>query len=93
MVFGIIDILIITETKLNATFPEAHFLLDGFSKPYRLDRSENGGGIMIFARDDIPSCFIVPSPLTRGTESLFIEINLRNRRWLLSGIYTYLTKL
>ena len=72
--------------KLNATFPEAQFLLDGFSKPYRLDRCENGSGIVIFVREDIPSRFIVPS-LTCGTESFFIEINLRNRRRLLSGIY------
>ena len=42
---------------------------------------------MIFVWGDIPSRFIVPSPLTYGTESLFIEINLRNRRWLSSGIY------
>ena len=27
MVFGIIDILVIPETKLNATFPEAQFLI------------------------------------------------------------------
>ena len=33
MVLGIIDILVITATKLNATFPEANFLFEGFSKP------------------------------------------------------------
>ena len=35
-----VDILAITETKLDETFLESLFLMDGFSKPYRLDRTE-----------------------------------------------------
>ena len=42
MVTGNIDILILTETKLNNTFRQTQFSIDGYSKPYRLDRSENG---------------------------------------------------
>ena len=30
-----IDILVVTETKLDGTFLESLFLMDGFSKPYR----------------------------------------------------------
>ena len=41
-------ILAVTEAKLDETFLFALFLMDGFSKPYRLDRNKNGGGIMIF---------------------------------------------
>ena len=44
-----------TETKLDETFLESLFLMDGFSKPYRLDRNKNGGRIMIFIRDTISS--------------------------------------
>ena len=83
----LIDILVITETKLNDSFPEAQFLFEGYTMPYRLDRSEHGGRIMIFVREDIPSLSIDPSPLTNGTESLFMEINLRNRKWFFSGIH------
>ena len=50
-----LDILLISETKLDDSFPSAQFLLDGFSKPYRLDRCSNGGGILLYIRDDIPS--------------------------------------
>ena len=50
-----IDILVVTETKLDETFLESLFLMDGFSKPYRLDRNKNGGGVMIFIRDTISS--------------------------------------
>ena len=48
MIAGIIDILVITETKLNYTFPQGQFIIEEYSKPYRLDRSHKGGGIMIF---------------------------------------------
>ena len=36
-VLHFIDILVVTETKLDETFLESLFLMDGFSKPYRLD--------------------------------------------------------
>ena len=42
-----IGILVVTETKLDETFLESLFLIDGFSKPYRLDRNKNEGEIMI----------------------------------------------
>ena len=45
-----IDIVVVTETKLDETF-----LMDGFSKPYRLDRNKNGGGVKIFIRETISS--------------------------------------
>ena len=40
---------------LDASFPENQFYIDGFSKPYRLDRNIHGGGVMIYIRKDIPS--------------------------------------
>ena len=49
-----IDVLIVTETKLDSSFPSGQFLIDGFAKPFRRDRNKNGGGVMIFIRDDIP---------------------------------------
>ena len=33
------DILLITETKLDNTFPVSQFSIDGFSMAYRLDRN------------------------------------------------------
>ena len=41
--------LLVSETKLHDSFPTAQFLLDGFSKPYRLDRCTNVGGILLYA--------------------------------------------
>ena len=52
---GYIDILMISETKLDESFPIGQFLIDGYSVPFRLDRNENGGGILLYVRNDIPS--------------------------------------
>ena len=51
LVTGIFDILIITKTKLDKTFPLSQFHIDGFSTPYKLDRNRNGGGITIYIRE------------------------------------------
>ena len=50
-----IDILMIPETKLVESFPPGQFLLDGNGVPFRFDRNGNGGGIMLYIREDIPS--------------------------------------
>ena len=39
------DILIISETKLDDSFPSGQFKICGFSMPYRYDRNSVGGGI------------------------------------------------
>ena len=38
-----INILLVSETKLNETFPRSEFLMDEFQVPLRLDRNGNGG--------------------------------------------------
>ena len=43
---GKIDILIVTETKLDSTFPTSQFVIDGYSEPYRFDRNRNGRGVL-----------------------------------------------
>ena len=50
-----LDILVIQETKLDSSFPDSQFLMDGYRKPYRLDRNRHGGGVMVYIREDIPS--------------------------------------
>ena len=45
----------ISESKLDDSFTEGQFLIEGFGKPFRLDRNKNGGGIMLFVRSNIPA--------------------------------------
>ena len=50
---GKVDILIVTETKLDSTFPTSQFMIDGYSEPYRFDRNRNGGKVFIYIRENI----------------------------------------
>ena len=82
-----IDILILTETKLDKTFVTSQFLMDGFSKPCRFDRNEYGGGVMIYIRDIIPSSISEKHSCPNHGECLFTELNFRKCKWLLCGTY------
>ena len=42
----------ISETKLEVSFPVSQFLISDFEN--RLDRSSSGGGIMLYIREGIP---------------------------------------
>ena len=55
LIGGKVDVLIICETKLDETFTKNTFHISGYKKPYRKDRNEDGGGVMIYVRQDIPS--------------------------------------
>ena len=82
-----IDLLVFTETKLDDTFLTSQFLVIGFSVPYRLDRNRNGGGIMIFIRDNIPSRVLTKHVFPDDIEDLLIELNFRKTKQLLFGTY------
>ena len=49
----------ISETKIDESFPKGDFLIEGFSTPYRLDRDSKDGGIMLYVKADIPSTFLL----------------------------------
>ena len=83
----VLEILVVTETKLDETFLESLFLMDGFSKPYRLERNKNGGGIMIFIRDTTSSKIEEKHIFPNDIESILVELNFRKCKWLLSGTY------
>ena len=54
-IMGNVDIMMISETKLDNTFPNGQFLIDGFNEPIRTDKNKNGGGILLFIKEDIPT--------------------------------------
>ena len=81
------DILLITETKLDSTFPETQFLIPGFSKLFRKDRNRHGGGLLLYIREDIPSKELHRHTFSENIEGIFVEINLRKTKWLIFGTY------
>ena len=55
---GNIDVLAISETKLDDSFPAGQFKIPGYASPFRLDRNQNGDGILVFVREDIAVKFL-----------------------------------
>ena len=84
---GNLDILVITETKLDHTFPDKQFLIPGYRKPFRRDRNRFGGGVMIYVREDIPCDILIKHKTPSNIEAIFVEINLRKNKLLLVGTY------
>ena len=85
LIRGKIDVLLISETKIDDSFPKGQFLIDGFSAPYRLDRNCQGGGLMLFVREDITSNLLTSEE--KPIESFYVELNLRNSKWLVNCSY------
>ena len=50
-----LDIFLISETKIDFSFPDAQFSYEGYSKPHRKDRSLGGGGLLMYVNENIPS--------------------------------------
>ena len=71
-----IDVFLLSETKIDETFPLEQFLVSGFAKSLRLDRNSRGGDIMLFITDNIPFTLLKPGNLPSNTETLFLKINL-----------------
>ena len=82
-----IDILVVTETKLDETFTNARNKINGYCEPFRLDRNGDGDGILIFIREGVPSKKLLKHTLPSDVKSLFIEVNLRSIKFLFVGTY------
>lgn len=49
---GRFDVLVISETKIDASFPDSQFHIDGY-RLCRKDRQAGGGGLMIYVKGDV----------------------------------------
>ena len=75
----------ISETKLDSSFPkqiiDGQFLIEGYSKSYRIDLNCHGSGIMLYVKADIPSKRLFTESLPM--EGFYVEVNLQKKKWLL----------
>ena len=82
-----VDILAVSETKLDESFPTSQFLIDGFKKPFRYDRNANGGGILVYIREKVPANEIKQVNIANSIECVLTEINVGKKK--LAVISTY----
>ena len=82
-----VDILIVTETKLNSSFPTAQFLIPGFYHPLRLDINRRSGRLLVYVKGSISARVLTSFSTPADTQIIVFEINLRKEQWLFVGIY------
>ena len=66
-----VDVLVKSETKLDASFPIKQFKIRGIWTPFRRDRDQYSGGLLVFIRK------VIPTP----TEGICIKLSFRNKNW------------
>ena len=82
----------VTETKLDESYTSSQFHIEGFTNPFRLDRNNFGGGVMIFVNSHLPvreiSFETKPNDIeVIFLEVIFLELTLCSKKWLMVGGY------
>ena len=72
---GRFDILVISETKIDSTFPDSHFHIYGF-RMCRADRTRGGGGLMVYIRTDLCVKIVWTSQISHLVNGQDTRLNL-----------------
>ena len=83
LVFDIMpEVLTVSETKIDDTFPDAQFLIDGYVNPSNLrkDRNNFWGGLITYIKKGIPHRRL-PKIEPTNLEVTCIEITFGKRKW------------
>ena len=78
------DLFLISESKLDSTFPMNQFHIFVF-KVFRRDRNRFGGGLILYINENISCRPLNDHPTFPNLE--LIKIHQNKRRWIFIGIY------
>ena len=80
------DIFLISETKIDDSFPNAQFKIEGY-KSFRKDREAFGGGLLFYVNEKL-NCRPLESCLPNTIiEILPLDFRLLNSKWLILDTY------
>ena len=75
-----------SETKLDETFPNQQFKMNGY-KMLRRGTNKHGGGIIFYINENISCKTVNFEGLPGDFEVTLIELSIKNRKWLCIGLY------
>ena len=81
--------LAVAETKINESFPNAQFQIDGYYCPgeFRRDRTYNsGGGMLLYIKKGTP-CKRLRKYEHEDIETIVVEINIGSQKWCVISLY------
>ena len=85
-----VDILLIGETKLDSSFPDAQmhkFFIEDYNKPLRLDVSGRSGGLLVFTKSHLPTRQLTELKIPMDIQIIIFELNLRKEKWLVVSVH------
>ena len=68
-----VDILLIGETKLDSSFPDAQFFIEGYNKP--------------LTKSHLPTRQLTKLKIPMDMQIIIFELNLRKEKWLVVSVY------
>ena len=81
-----LDIFLVSETKIDHSFPNQQFSIAGY-KTYRRDRNSFDGGLLFYVNENIPCRELTAEQTDSNFEAIFLKITLRTRKCLIIGLY------
>ena len=78
-----IGIIVIAETKLDLSFANCQFMINGFGQPVRLDVSSVSGGILVYIENEIIAKLLKDLEIPRDIEIVPKDINIWKQKLLL----------
>ena len=81
-----IELLLMSEIKLDDSLPIAQFQMKDFSVPYRYDRNGKRGVLLLYIHEDIQSKLLIRKSKC-NVETLSVAVNLRKWKCCLNCSY------
>ena len=80
------SIIILTETKIDSSYPNSQFRLGNY-RLFRQDRKEGGGGIMAYVKCGIEVRRLTIPQTCKSLEALALDVKLGDSNIIILGIY------
>ena len=75
------------ETKLDDSFPDQQFKIEGFQfPPFRRDRNKHSGGKIVFVKDGLIVNRLTEFE-TNISETICLELTISNKKWFIMFVY------
>ena len=81
-----LDYFVISETKLDSSFPSAQFHIGDYEIRNRRDRNKSGGGLIEFVKKGIITKRLKDLE-TNLSETICTEITISKKRWFCMSVY------
>ena len=81
-----LDYFVVSETKLDSSFPSAQFHINGYEVRARRDRDKSGGGLIEFVRKGF-ICKRLKKLEPKFSEVICSEFTISNKKWICFSVY------